>query len=1109
MDRIFRFLLKSSLCALLLAYAMASPASAASKNTNKATHEGDIAESTAIDLSGLALRGIGPAVMGGRIADIAVDPRRPGTWYLAVGSGGVWKTQNAGTTWRPLFDEQPSYSIGCVRLDPSNPDVVWVGTGENVSGRHVGWGDGVYKSLDGGSTWQHMALAASQHIGDIVIDPQNSDVVYVAAEGPLWSSGGERGVYKSLDGGMTWTLSLDLGADTGVTDLAIDPREPDTLYAASYQRRRRVWSFLAGGPLSGIHKSTDGGTTWRRVSSGLPKGDMGKIGLAVSPKNPDIVYATIEAKPDEKGLYRSLDRGESWQRRSDYTSGGTGPHYYQELVASPHDVDQIYQMDVFLHASDDGGETMEILGDGRQKHSDNHAFWIDPANPQHLLAGTDGGLYETFDHGTTWRHFGNLPIAQFYKLALDNASPFYNILGGAQDLGTLLGPSRTTSFEGVRNQDWSIPMGADGYACAFDPELPDLIYLQWQVGHLYRYDRQTGEAIDIQPQPQPGEAPERWNWDAPVITSPHAAGRIYFGSQRLWQSDDRGDSWTAISGDLTHGENRYELEMIDQVPGVSALYDNGAMSWYATLTTLSESPLVEGLLYTGSDDGRIQVRDGDSWRPSGPLPGVPERSFVQEVKASLYDPDTVFAALDAHKIGDFRPLLFESNDRGRSWRSLAGTPGQGGLPEHTLVWSVVQDHQQKDLLFAGTEFGLYVTVDRGQHWMQLKTGIPTIALRDLEIQRRDDDLVAASFGRGFFVLDDYSPLRQLAAATEQDAHLFPVRDAWSYIPRVSLQAKGQPSQGSASFTAPNPPFGAVITYHLKASVEGPQAQRRKEEAALREKRDDVPFPGWDRLRDETLDREPQVLLTVRDAEGQAVRRLSGPATAGLHRLAWDLRWPAPDPIDLEEVEFRPPWVEDPQGPLVVPGTYRVEMAILQADSSVTTLSEAQSFDVKPLPGGSLPASDATAVAAFQRKTHDLMRRAQAANGEVDEARNKLLHLQHALDATPTADPELFARLRQLRDQLDTLAVRLSGDNLRRQYDEPAAPSVLGRLGQIVFGHWDTRLPPTATQRRGLEIAGEEFSDLRQVLSQLLDTELVAFEAQLEAAGAPWTPGRKP
>ena len=1058
-------------------------------------------------LRGMALRGIGPALMGGRIADLAVDPRRSSTWYLAVGSGGVWKTENAGTTWTPIFDDQASYSIGAIALDPSNPDVVWVGTGENVSGRHVGWGDGVYKSLDGGESWQRMGLERSEHIGDVVVDPRDGNVVYVAAEGPLWSPGGDRGLYKTEDGGATWRQILALDQHTGVTDVEIDPRNPDVLYAASYQRRRHVWSLLAGGPGSGIHKSTDGGATWRRLERGLPAGDMGKIGLAVSPADPDVVYATIEANDEERGFYRSRNLGESWEQRNPYISGGTGPHYYQEIFASPHHVDRVYQMDVFLHITEDGGETFSILGDGRSKHSDNHAFFIDPQNENHRLAGTDGGLYETFDHGTTWRHFGNLPISQFYKLALDNREPFYQILGGAQDLGTLLGPSRTNNIEGVRNRDWFVPLGADGYSCAFDPEKPDLLYMEWQVGSLVRYDLQTHEIQDIKPQPEPGDPPERFNWDSPLILSPHAAGRLYFGSQRLWRSDDRGNSWTPISDDLTRGQNRYELEMIGRVWSVDALYDNNAMSQYSTLTTLTESPRVEGLIYAGTDDGLVQVHDPSGsdagpWRRAAAWQGVPERVFVNELKASLHDDETVFAALSAHKLGDFRPLLFESRDRGRSWRSIAGN-----LPENAVVWSVVQDHVEKDLLFAGTEFGLFVTVDRGGDWVKLEGGIPTIALRDLEIQRRESDVVAASFGRGFYVLDDYGPLRELAAGTlAEKATLFGVRDAWWYVPQVPMQAVGQPSQGSAGFAGPNPPFGAVFTYYLSAPTQTAREKRREEEKKLREQGEDVPFPGWDRLGEETLEPTPTILLTVRNADGQAVRRLEGPMAAGIHRVSWDLRRPAPDPIDLTQPGFVPPWVTPPIGPLVAPGTYRVELA-QRVEGRIEPLGEAREFQVRPVPGATLPTADYQAVADFQAETAELLRQVQGATRELQSAQERIRHLRPALDATPVAAEDSQARLEGLAERLAALATQLQGDRVRRELWESTSPSIFGRVLQVAGGHWDTRSEPTATQRRALHLARDAFAEWKEEFRVLVEQDLPAFETDLDHAGAPWTPGR--
>jgi photosystem II stability/assembly factor-like uncharacterized protein len=882
-----------------------------------------------------------------------------------------------------------------------------------------------------------------------------------------------------------------------------DPGNPDVLYAAAYQRRRHIWSLLAGGPESGIYKSADGGATWRRITLGLPKGDMGKIGLAVTPADPNLVYATIEASDAERGFYRSRDKGESWQRRNSYISGGTGPHYYQEIEASPRDPDLVYQMDVFLQVTRDGGASFSNLGTGAEKHSDNHAFWIDREDGNHLLAGTDAGLYETFDEGTTWRHFPNLPVSQFYKLALDNSEPFYNILGGAQDLGTLFGPARTMNVEGVRNRDWYAPMGSDGYGVAFDPADPHTMYLETQQGNLYRYDRRSEEAMDIQPQSAPGDPPERWNWDAPILVSPHASNRLYFGSQRLWRSDDRGNSWTALSDDLTRDRSRYELELMGRVWSVDALYDNGAMSKYATITAITESPITEGVLYVGTDDGLIQASEdgGSNWRTAAALPGVPELPFINDVEASQHEVNTVYVVADAHKIGDFSPYVFASTDGGRTWRSVAGD-----LPAGTIVWALQQDHENPDLLFLGTEFGIYFTPNGGTNWLELGGGVPTIAFRDIKIHRRDEDLVGATFGRGFYVLDDYTPLREIAAgALQRGSVLFPIRDAWWYVPYVPMQARGKPTLGSTDYTAPNPPFGATFTYYLEEVPATEQADRVRTERELRERGDDVPFPGWDRLRREATEAEPRVLLMVRDEQGQPVRWVEGPAQAGLHRVSWDLRRPPPDPVDLAVPGFTPPWAGPPQGPLVAPGQYSVELVLLSS-AGVRSLGSQQQFAVRAVPTAA--GTDFGAVAAFQLEASELMRLVAGAGEEIGRAAERLRHMRAALVETPRADPVLFARVDEVEAALEGLQTRLSGDRIRWQLDEAAVPSIRDRVGRILAGHWSTRQMPTVTQRRSLEIARDGFADLRLDLSAVIEDDIPRLEMDLRAAGAPWTPGRR-
>jgi photosystem II stability/assembly factor-like uncharacterized protein len=1054
-------------------------------------------------VNALTLREIGPAVAGGRIADIEVHPKDRSTWYIGVGSGGVWKTTNAGVTFTPVFDDMPSYSIGEIALDPSNPEVVWVGTGENVSGRHVAWGTGIYRSLDGGGSWENMGLEASEHIGKILIHPKDSDVLLVAAEGPLWSAGGERGVYRSGDGGETWTRVLEVDEDTGATDLEFDPGDPNTVYAATYQRRRHVWGFMAGGPGSGIYKSTDAGLTWREVTRGLPTRDMGKIGLAVTPADPDLVYATIESNEGQQGFYRSTDKGESWEHRNTYISGGTGPHYYQEIEASPTEPDIVIQMDVFMQVTYDGGATFDNLEDGNSKHSDNHALWIDPDNTLHMLAGTDAGLYETFDRGRTWRHFPNLPISQFYKVAVSQSEPFYEVLVGAQDLGTLWGPARTQTTEGVRNEDWLFPMGADGYGVEIDPTDSNILYLMTQQGNLYRTDLRSGESMPIQPQAAPGDPPERWNWDSPLLISPHDSDRIYYWSQRLWASDDRGDTWTAISGDLTTDTDRYTLPYMGRVWELDALHDNGAMSKYATLTTVSESPVAAGTLYTGSDDGLIHVTTdgGASWDQAAALPGVPERSFINKVVASQHEAGTVFALADAHKIGDYTPYLFRSDDHGRGWTSI-----RGDLPEGEIPWAMQQDHVNPDLLILAAETGLYISPNGGANWHKLGGGAPTIAFRDVQLQRRDDDIVGATFGRGIYILDDYAPLRAMAdGALGGEGGVMPLRDAWWYIPWLTNQARGRPTLGSDAYAAPNPEFGATFTVLVPELPSTSGETREAAERELREQGRDVPFPGYETLRAEGDEAGPKVMVRVSDADGTPIRWVEVPARQGVQRVTWDLRHPAPDPISFATSSFRPPWVSEPAGPLAAPGAYSAQLVVISTEGA-HEVGPSQSFQVKPVrtaPAG----TDFQAVADFQYRTSELQRRIGIAASELGQASERIRYMRAALVKTPGADAGLHGELDALQARINAFRLRLQGDRVRQSLDQSTSPSISGRAG-VAAGSWGTRQEPTATQRENLELAEEDFGILQGELSRFLTEDVMRVEEALAEAGAPWTPGRR-
>jgi len=1060
--------------------------------------------------AGLELRGIGPALMSGRIADIAIDPTDQSTWYVGVGSGGVWKTESAGTTWTPVFDDQDVYSIGCVTVDPANSSTVWVGTGENVSGRHVSWGAGVYRSRDGGKTWENMGLGNSEHIGMIRIDPRDSDVVFVAVQGPLWSGGGERGLYKSTDGGETWRKVLGDGLGntedddpyTGVSEVHIDPRDPDVMYAVSWQRFRNVAVLIDGGPGSGIHKSEDGGETWRELTEGLPEENMGKIGFAISPQQPDVVYATVELANREGGFWRSENGGESWEKQSEYLSSGTGPHYYQEIFASPHAFDRVYQMDVNLHVTVDGGKTFVPM-ESESKHVDHHAMAFDPEDPDYLLVGNDGGIYESFDRGQTWRYMANLPVTQFYKVAVDYDEPFYNVYGGTQDNSSMGGPVRTDNLVGIRNQDWFLTLWADGHQSAADPSNPNIIYANWQEGNLSRYDRATGEAIYIRPQPAAGESDERFNWDAPILISPHDPETLFFASYRVWKSEDRGDSWTAISDDLTRDQDRTRLPAMGRTWSFDSSWDLFAMSKYNTITSLSQSPIDENLIYAGTDDGIIQVTEdgGNSWRRIDELPGVPDFFFVNDIKADLHDADTVYVVVDDHKSGDFSPYVLKSENRGRSWRSIAGN-----LPDRHILWRIVQDHEVPELLFLGSEFGLFFSSDAGGQWTKLSGNVPTIAFRDLAIQTRENDLVGATFGRGFYVLDDYSPLRQLSEdMLRNDTVLFPVRRTHWYVPRrphACTTPGCVDSQGDAYYVAPNPDFGATFTYYLPEAVRSLKEQRREREKELEAENQDVAFPDWQRIEEEMLEDAPAMVFTVTDTNGNVIRQLEGPVEAGFHRVTWDLRYPALHPFVPEEEREAD---AERNGVLVAPGRYRVSMQ-RRVDGELAGPGQTQDFEVVSIREPTLEGTSQDERLVFQRQVDELARAVTGSIATIDETVADLDAILVVLRRS-TADPALYERANALRQGLDEQRDRLAGDETLARFNAGQPVPVTSRLAAANMSpHWNAH-GPTETHRRTFAIARTVYGEVSNALEALIDGDYAALKADLAAANVPWSPGR--
>lgn len=1018
---------------------------------------------------GFKLRNLTPFHTGGRVSDITVDPRNRAVWLVAVASGNVWRTRNAGITWEPVFEHYGSYSIGTVEIDPNDSNVIWLGTGENNAQRSVSKGDGIYKSVDGGNTWPHMGLKSSEHIGKIVIDPRNSDVVYVAAQGSVWAPGGERGLYKTTDGGQTWERVLHISENTGISDIIYDPRDPDILLVSSYQRRRHPGILVAGGPDGGIWKTTDGGKNWKQLKGGLPGGDLGRIGLAISPQQPDVVYALIAGTDDTKGFYRSANLGANWTKMNDYMV--IDAQYYMELYPDPHQFDKVYSVNTLIQVTEDGGRTFQNMNND-EMHVDHHDIVFDPDHPDHLLIGNDGGIYETWDGTKTWRFFDNLPLTQFYRVGIDNATPFYHVYGGTQDNATLGAPARTTSRGGIASRDWITTTGGDGFQTRVDPDDPNIVYSESQYGVLVRYDRKSGERISIKPQAGKGEPPLRWHWNSPLLISPHKGSRLYFAAERVFRSEDRGNSWEAISDDLSLGRDRNRMEVMDRVWGVDAVFKNVWTSPLGTIVALDESPLTEGLLYAGTDDGQISVskNGGDSWQKAGSIRGVPANTYVADLHASRTDANTVFAVFNNHKFGDYKPYVYRSTDAGQSWQ-----PIRGDLPEEEYLWSIYQDHENPDLLFLGAEYGLYFSVDGGNQWMKFTAGIPTIAIRDLEIQVRENDLVAASFGRGFYILDDYSPLRLINAANlEKEAVLFPIKPALQYI-----EARGEGgSLGHTDMSSPNPEFGAVITYYLKEGVSTLKQQRKRDEAAKVKAGEPVYYPDWDDLAAERRERRPTVVLSIKDREGNTIKRVTGPISKGLHRVAWDLT--------------------DELGTRVGPGTYIVTLSKV-VNGEWKDLELTEPVEVKLLNNATLQATDLTAKRSFLHQVFELRRKVSQSRRTLSSVTDDVQQIAGMGLRNPAIDPAMFNQLKDIEQQLHQFQITLTGNDLMTEKMELIPPSILSRLYSAGSSN-NASSDPTQTQREDYRIAAEEYAELTQAYNSFVDREIKPLAEQLAAAG---------
>jgi len=1083
---------------MMLSLLLFTPEAEAQRKKNQKEKEQKEEKSDEAIYGGLKWRSIGPAMTSGRISDFAVNPNNHSEWYVGVSCGHVWKTVNNGTTFAPVFDSEPVYSIGVVTMDPNNHNVIWVGTGENNHQRALGYGDGVYKSIDGGKSWKNMGLKESRQIGGIVIDPRNSDIVFVAAEGSAWGPGGDRGLYRTTDGGESWEKVLEVSEHTGVNNVLIDPVDPDIMYATSEQRRRHVHTKIGGGPESAVYRSTDGGLNWIKSTKGLPSVDIGGMGIAVSPADHNVVYLIVEAADGKGGFFRSSDRGASWNKMSDHHSSG---QYYNEIYCDPIDVNKVFSMETYSKISLDGGKTWENMGRDN-RHVDDHALWIDPRNTDHYIIGGDGGVYETFDDGGKWQFKTNLPVTQFYRVNVDNDLPFYNVYGGTQDNNTLMGPSRNTSSDGVESYEWKAILGGDGFWVGIDTENRDIVYCEYQYGNSYRYDKASGELVNIKPRPRKGEDTYKWNWNAPLVVSEHVPGRIYVMANKVFRSDNRGDSWEVISDDLTSGKDRNTWPVMDHYWSWDAVVKDVSTSLFGTGVSFCESPLDADLLYAGTDDGVLSITEdgGKNWRNIMNFDGIPEFTYISDIMADKYDVNTVYVSFDNRKRDDFKPYILKSTDRGKSWQSVVSN-----LPEDQTVHTLEQDHEMQSLLFAGTEFGCFFSLDGGGEWTQLKSGMPASAVRDMVIQERENDLVLATFGRGLYILDDYTPLRELAQdinIKESDAHIFDIP-----VAKMFSSIRGRYGQGSSYFTAPNPEFGAVFTYYVKEVPNTLKAERQKEEKKLFEEKKPIPQPSRDQLRAEEKEIAPYLVFTIYDDSGAAVRRLTSGAKKGINRITWDLRYHYPAPVTTEDGKFSSTSMGR-SGVLAMPGEFTVAMDLV-ARGEVSRLAGPETFKAEPLNLATLSDRDPERMAKFREQITELSRLFVGMDQKVNEELNRVVSLKQAALRTPSADLTLQSRITKVEDELKELHFIMHGPPAVASWEElpPMDMPLSRRLNVAVRTHWSNSAALNKTVTDQFKILKEEFPPLVDRLNAL-DAEIRAIEQVLEDAGAGWTPGRK-
>jgi photosystem II stability/assembly factor-like uncharacterized protein len=1022
-----------------------------SKESQKSSVEGALEK--------LEWRSIGPANMGGRVADVEGVPGDPNIVFVATGSGGLWKTTNGGYTWKPIFERQGTLSIGDIALQPGNPDVIWVGTGESNTRNSVSFGDGVYKSNDGGKTWKHMGLKDTQYISGIAINPQNPDVVFVAAVGHAFGPNEERGVFMTTDGGKTWTKTLYVDKEHGCSDIDIDPNNPNILYAGMWSFERKPWTFRSGSEKGGVYKSIDGGRTWNKLTNGLPK-QIGRIGVRVAPSNSNVVYAMLEAK--EGLLYRSDDRGENWRIMSKQASIVSRGFYYTRVRVDPTDENHVFAVASTLYTSIDGGKTFRSIT-GRV-HIDYHAFWIDPKNPKRIWVGQDGGFALSQDSGETWDPMYNIPLGQFYHVFADNRQPFYNVMGGLQDNGSWVGPARNREPAGIMNDDWRMLSFGDGFYVVNNATDPDIYLSESQGGSIVRTDMRTREQQEVNPWgrssgggPSLGEK-YRFNWSSPIVLSPHDGNTVYFGGNVVFRSPDFGKTWEKISPDLTTNDPEKQKDA-----GGPIAFENSTAEYYETIISLAESPVQKGQIWAGTDDGNVQVTTdgGKNWtNVVRNVPNLPANSPVTAVEPSRTSDKTAYVAFDRHMFDDFRPYVFKTTDGGRSFKNISGN-----LPSPNYVHVVREDPKNPNLVYAGTELGLFGTYDGGTTWINLGLkNLPNVAVDDIFVHPRDNDLILATHGRSLIIFDDATPLQQLnSEVLSSNAKLFPVRPAIRFTSRFTRYGTGE-----KIFTGPNPAYGALLTYYLK----------------------DKP------------DEKTTFKIQILGEGGKVIQELQKTAKEkGLNRVAWDLRYTGPEqrrPPSEEETAFGP----GPRGPQVIPGAYTARLTI--GDKTYE-----QPIEVRLDPTLTISTEDLRAQLDLLSKIQQFQNAANTTLRYLDSVKEQLKHTETTVKSlNKEPDKELLKALTEYQKQVDEISGRLG---------RPSEPS-LGLAGgsrvtdrlNALFGSIDNfNGVPNPQQREYFNQMEPDFRSRMAEVNKFINETIPQWNDKLKSWNAPTLTTRKP